>query len=57
VKELDGGGKMCGLDLYSLETLQLRKGKIGRKDSVGGAMERNQTRRGEEEGVVRHMGP
>jgi hypothetical protein len=27
---------MCGLDLYSPETVQLRKGRIGREDSVGG---------------------
>jgi hypothetical protein len=50
MKELDGGGKMCGLDLYSPKTLQLRKERIGGKDSVGGAMERNRRRHGEEEG-------
>jgi hypothetical protein len=27
---------MCGLDLYSPEMVQLRKGRIGREDSVGG---------------------
>jgi hypothetical protein len=42
-KGLDGGRKMCGLDLYSLETLQTRKERFGREDSVGGAMERNLT--------------
>jgi hypothetical protein len=35
VKELDGGGKMCCLDLYSQEKLQLRKERFEETDSIG----------------------
>jgi hypothetical protein len=35
VKELYGGGKMCCLDLYSQEKLQLRKERFEETDSIG----------------------
>jgi hypothetical protein len=41
---------MCGLDLYSPETVQLRKGRIGGRIRSVATKERNRTRHGEEEG-------
>jgi hypothetical protein len=50
-------GGMRELGINSPRVLQVRKEGLGGKDSVGGTGERNRTRRGEEEGVVRHAGP
>jgi hypothetical protein len=49
-KGLDGGGKVCGLDLYSPKTLQLRKEGDLEADSIGKMRGRNRARRGEEGG-------